>query len=152
MRCRKSSQTLGGDPGDVCPTAVTPMVLKPSSAKVIDLSAAFDVGPEQSAEGPIVWATVRIVYSLQGLSPDIAIRVPVPWNAQDTQEQRYAQALRSARQLIEHACRAVGVAPAEAGSDLIEDVVEAITPAALEGVAQELGLASPSVKQKSRGR
>jgi hypothetical protein len=122
------------------------MALKPSSARVIDLDAAFDTGPVESSEGPLLWATVRIVYTLQGLSPDIAIRVPISWNAQETQEQRRDQALRAARQLIDHACRAV--APADVERDSMEDIIGA----PLEGIAQELGLTNPTVRPKARRR
>lgn len=122
------------------------MALKPSAAKVIDLDATFDTAPVESREGPLLWATVRIAYTLQGLSPDIAIRVPISWNAQDSQEQRRDQALRAARQLIDHACRAV--APADVESDSLEDIIR--TP--LEGIAQELGLTNPTSHPKPRRR
>jgi hypothetical protein len=92
------------------------------------------------------------VYTLQGIFPDITIRVPVPWNTQEPKDQRRAQALRSARQLIDHACRAAGIAPAEVETDPVEDIIEATTPVALEGVTQELGLANPTAKPKSRRR
>jgi hypothetical protein len=124
------------------------MAPKPSSAKVVGLDTAFDAGPVESAEGPLIWATVRIVYTLQGLSPDIAIRVPIAWNEQETQDQRRAQALRAARELIDHACRAV--APPEV--ETVEDIIDAITPSSLEGIAQELGLAAPTSRPKLRRR
>lgn len=128
------------------------MALKPSAARVIDLETMFDSDPQDSVEGPVIWATVKIVYALQGLSPALTIRVPVPWNAQESPAQRRAQALRSARQLIDHACRAGGIGPAEAETDPVEDGMEGITPASLEGIAQELGLASPTTKPKVRRR
>ncbi len=130
------------------------MVLKPSTAKVVDLDAAFDAAPVESAEGPIVWATVTITYILAGLTPAVTIRVPVPWRDSESPDQRRAQALRCARQLIEHACRAAGVVPqdAEPDTDTMDDVIEAITPTALEGVAQELGLTKPTTRPKARSR
>ena len=124
------------------------MAPKPSSAKVVDLDTAFDAGPVESAEGPLIWATVRIVYTLEGLSPDIAIRVPIAWDEKETPDQRRAQALRAARELIDHACRAV--APAEV--ETVEDIIDAITPSSLEGIAQELGLAAPTSRPKLRRR
>ncbi len=131
-----------------------PMAIKPSAAKVVDLDTAFDAAPMESAGGPIIWASVTIAYTLAGLSPTVTIRVPVPWRDGESPDQRRAQALRCARQLIEHACRAAGVVPqdAEPDTDTLDDVVEAITPSALEGVAQELGLSKPTTRPKARCR
>jgi hypothetical protein len=122
------------------------MALKPSTAKITHFETSFDAVPVASAEGEVIWADVRIDYILSGLTPTVTIRVPVPWNERDTPEERKSKALRCARQLIDHACRAAGVAAAETGADdsPIEEVLEAVTPTALEGIAQELGLASPT--------
>jgi hypothetical protein len=120
------------------------MAPKLSTAQITDLDATFDAVPVESVEGPLIWATVRIVYSLQGLSPAVTIRVPVPWNSEESQDERRSQALRAARRLIDHACRTV--APAEA--DMMDDIVEPF----LEGVAQELGLAKPTARPKPRRR
>jgi hypothetical protein len=50
-----------------------------------------------------------------------------------------------ARQLIDHACHAAGVVAQEPDlADTISLAVEAVTPTALEGIAQELGLAKPT--------
>ena len=54
------------------------MVLKLSTAKVTDLDAAFDAAPVETADGPIIWATVTIEYAISGLSPALSIKVPVP--------------------------------------------------------------------------
>lgn len=124
------------------------MALKLSSAKVIDLDATFDPGPVESGEGPLIWATVRIAYTLEGLSPDIAIRVPIPWDERETPDQRRTQALRAARQLIDHACRAVAPAEVEAA----QDIIDRIMPPSLEGIAQELGLTDPTAKPGPRRR
>jgi len=128
--------------------------MKPSSAKVIDLDTAFDAAPVQTVDGLAIWATVTIEYALAGLRPSVNIRVPVPWNENDSHERRRSQALRCARQVIEHACRAVGIGPQEAESslDAIADAIEEIAPPALEGVTQELGLAKPTAKPKQRNR
>jgi hypothetical protein len=89
-------------------------------------------------------------YILSGLTPTVTIRVPVPWNQRDTPEERKSKASRCARQLIDHACRAAGVGAAETEMDhsSVEDVLDAVTPTALEGLAQELGLATPTVQPR----
>jgi hypothetical protein len=102
--------------------------------------------------GPVLWADVEITYTLAGLEPSVVIRVPVPFEAGETEAQRKAHALRRARLLIDHACQAAGVAPEPAPAETIQDVIEQIVPPALEGVAQELGLAAPTTKPKSPGR
>src|SRR5665213_2610118 len=116
------------------------MALKPSTAQITDFETSFDAVPVTSAEGEVIWADVRIDYILSGLTPTVTIRVPVPWNARDTPEERKSKALRCARQLIDHACHAAGMGPAETGIDDngVEEVLDAVTPTALEGIAQEL--------------
>jgi hypothetical protein len=128
----------------------TVMALKSSTAKITDFETSFDAVPMASAEGDVIWADVRIDYILSGLTPTVTIRVPVPWNERETPEERKSKALRCARQLIDHACRAAGVSAAETGMDdsAVEDVLHAVTPAALEGIAQELGLATPTAKPR----
>jgi hypothetical protein len=128
----------------------TVMALKPSTAKITDFETSFDAVPMASAEGDVIWADVRIDYILAGLTPTVTIRVPVPWTERETPEERKSKALRCARQLIDHACRAAGVSAAETGVDenAVEDVLDAVTPAALEGIAQELGLATPTAKPR----
>jgi hypothetical protein len=125
------------------------MTLKPSTAKITDFETSFDAVPVASVEGEVIWADVRIDYILSGLTPTVTIRVPVPWNERDTPEERKSNALRYARQLIDHACRAAGVGAAETGIDSpVEDVLDAVTPTALEGIAQELGVATPTAKPR----
>ena len=126
------------------------MALKPSTAKITDSETSFDAVPVASAEGEVIWADVRIDYILSGLTPTVTIRVPVPWNESDTPEERKSKALRCARQLIDHACRAAGVGSAETGIDdnPVEEVIDAVTPTALAGLAQELGLATPTAKPR----
>jgi hypothetical protein len=128
------------------------MALKPSTAKITDFETSFDAVPVASAEGEIIWADVRIDYILSGLAPTVTIRVPVPWNERDTPEERKSKALRCARQLIDHACRAAGVGAEESETDdsPVEEILDAVTPTALEGIAQELGLATPTAKPRSQ--
>ena len=122
------------------------MALKPSTAKITDFETNFDAVPVTAAEGEVIGADVRIDYILAGLTPTVTIRVPVPWNERDTAEERKSKALRCARQLIDHACRAAGVGAAETevNEKPATDVINAVTPDALEGIAQELGLAAPA--------
>ncbi len=121
------------------------MALKPSTAKITDFETSFDAVPVASAEGDVIWADVRIDYILSGLTPTVTIRVPVPWSERDTPEDRKSKALRCARQLIDHACRAAGVGAAETEiDDSPVEVLDAVTPTALAGIAQELGLATPT--------
>lgn len=137
-----------------CLRVLAGMAIKPSAAKVIDLDTAFDAAPVETTEGLAIWATVTIEYTLAGLTPSVNIRVPVPWNENEGHQSRRSQALRCARQLIEHACRAVGIEPQEADTSVeaIADAIEEIAPRALEGVTQELGLAKPTTKPKQRNR
>lgn len=111
------------------------MVLKPATAKILDLETTFDAVPVPSAEGDVIWADVRIEYKLSGLNPTVTIRVPVPWEGADTAELRKSKALRCARQLIDHACRAAGVASAEEPSEgsSAEDALDATTPNVVSG-------------------
>jgi hypothetical protein len=56
--------------------------------------------------------------------------------------------------LIDHACRAAGVGAAETENDdsPVEEILDAVTPTALKGIAQELGLATPTAKPRRSGR
>jgi hypothetical protein len=107
-------------------------MIKPSTVKITDFETSFDAAPAASDEGEVLWADVRIDYRLSGLTPKVTIRVPIPWNPNESIAQRKSAALRCARELIDHACRASGLhqmAEAESGP--------------LEGIAQELGLVPP---------
>lgn len=128
------------------------MVLKPQTAKILDFETSFEAQPVPSPEGEVVWAEVRIDYILAGFSPTVTIRVPVPWDASESPEIRKSKALRCARQLIDHACQASGVPTPEPAVPTLQDKVEAIVPAALEGVAQELGLTTPTTRPKKPAR
>src|ERR1700754_1736637 len=109
------------------------MALKPSTAKITDFETSFDAVPVASAEGDVIWADVRVDYVLSGLTPTVTIRVPVPWSERDTSEERKSKALRCARHLIDHACRAAGMGAIETGTgdSPADDVLDAITPTAL---------------------
>jgi hypothetical protein len=126
------------------------MALKPSTAKITDSETSFEAVPVASAEGEVIWAEVRIDYILSGLTPTVTIRVPIPWNERDTPDERKSTALRCARQLIDHACRSAGVGAAEREADdnAIEEALEVIMPTALERIAQEIGLATPTAKPR----
>jgi hypothetical protein len=131
------------------------MPIKPGTAKIIDLDTTVEAVPSDTAEGPIVWATVLMEYALAGLAPLVTIRVPIPYQESDSELERRAQALRCARQLIDHACRAAGIGPAEpeAGDNGVAEAIESVTPPGLEGIAQELGLAKPTRQpRRERGR
>jgi hypothetical protein len=121
------------------------MILKPATAKITDFETSFDAVPVSTPDGEVIWADVRIDYILSGLKPCVTIRIPVPWNERDSADERKARALGCARQLIDHACHAAGVVAQEPDiADTISLAVEAVTPTALEGIAQELGLAKPT--------
>ena len=127
---------------------------KLSTAKITNFETSFDAVPVASADGEVIWADVRIEYILGGLTPCVTIRVPVPYVERDSAEERKAKALRCARQLIDHACRASGVAATEpdAADEGIGEALDAATPTMLEGVAQELGLATPTATpRRQRG-
>jgi hypothetical protein len=120
------------------------MAINPATAKITDFETCFDVAPVASAEGPVIWAEVRIDYVLAGLQPSVTIRVPVAWTEDETAEARKGRALRCARKMIDHACRAAGVGTAEADDSSVEEALASVTPSAMEGLAQELGLAQPT--------
>ena len=122
--------------------------LKPNSAQVVDLSTRFETLPVETEVGPILWADIQIAYTLAGLNPTVDIRVPVPFEAGETDAQRKAKALRSARLLIDHACQAAGVRADRPVSASLQEAIEGMIPTSLEGVAQELGLVRPSAKPK----
>lgn len=125
---------------------------KPAAPRITDFETSFEAIPVPSADGDIIWADVRIDYILSGLTPSVTIRVPVPWSEQDTQEERKSNALRCARQLIDHACRAAGVPNAEPDpdQDAVADALDAATPTIVEGIVQELGLTSPTSQPRRR--
>lgn len=116
------------------------MAEKLPPAKITDLTVEIDAAPVESALGPVAWATVAITYVSGGLSPTLCIRVPVPW----VEEDKHREALRRARQLIDHACAMSGLNAPTSQPGFLEDTV-------LEGLAQELGIAEPT-PQPARSR
>lgn len=123
------------------------MPLKPSTAKITEFETTFDANPVTGPDGDVIWADVRIDYILSGLFPRVTIRVPVPWNANETIDQRRAKALRCARDLIDHACRASGVGPQESEQPATtSDAIGESRSSVLDGLSQELGLAAPTAQ------
>jgi hypothetical protein len=118
-----------------------------SKVKITDFETSFDALPVATPSGEVLWADVRIDYVLPGgLAPQVTIRVPVPYSVNDTADLRRSKALRNARELIDHACRAAGgvdsddrtrEAGGQAGPDASSDT-------GFQGIAQELGLTSPT--------
>jgi hypothetical protein len=110
------------------------------AARISDLTVEIDSIPVDTSLGEVAWATVAITYVSGGVEPTLAIRVPVPWSEPDKER----EALRRARQLIDHACAFPGLAQPVASPGLLEGTV-------LEGVTQELGITSPT-NRPVRGR
>ncbi len=130
--------------------------LKITSARVVNLETTLDAVPVETPAGPVQWAIVTIDYTLAGLAPTVAIRVPMAWEPDQSPEQRNAAALRSARQLIDHACKAFGTTsdePAEGpAKDEVAKAIESALPPSLEGLTQELGLAAPAKTGRPRNK
>jgi hypothetical protein len=116
------------------------MVLNPATARVIDIQVSFDAAPVETASGPVFWATVEIHYTLEGLAPVTAIRVPVPCAGDLGSEACRRQALHGARSLLNHACGAPAFSAMNEAPDL------------LEGLSQELGLTPPTTRPRKRAR
>jgi hypothetical protein len=106
-------------------------------SKITDLVTTVDVEVFNSPVGPMVWGTVEISYVSDGLRPQIIIKVPIPVVASQTDLQRRAEALRRARNLIDHACVAIEPEPDEPG------ILELV-----EGLVEELGVRPPSAGPK----
>jgi len=108
-------------------------------AKLTDLTVDLDSAPIDTALGKMVWATVAITYAMGDLEPTLAIRVAVPAAEGDKRN----EALRRARQLIDHACTTLPAATPPGGqqSGILEGTV-------LEGLSQELGLAEPRTRSR----
>jgi len=102
-------------------------------AKIVDLRTLLDPDLTLASGCPVRWAEVEILYASGQFRPAVSIRIPVPWKETDTDDELRAFALRIARQLIDHACVALGDQP---NAGVLEGTV-------LEGISQELGLSSP---------
>lgn len=127
---------------------MTAMDMKTNSARVLDLSTRFETIPVDTEAGPVLWADVEITYILAGLTPTVNIRVPVPFVAGETENQRKSQALRHARPLIDHACQVAAIPPEKPVTASVQAAFEEMLPASLQGVTQEPGLAMPTAKPK----
>ena len=124
------------------------MAAKLPNAKITDLVVKVETGPVATPLGLITWASVEIRYLSGGVEPSVTIRVPVSWTDSESDADRQAQALRRARQLIDHAC----TSPALAGEPPAERA-GLLEGTALEGLSQELGITQPTTKPlKVRGR
>ncbi len=111
------------------------MAEKFPSVKISDLTVEIDSVPVETSLGEVAWATVAITYVSGGVEPTLAIRVPVPWSEADKER----EALRRARQLIDHACTFPGLAQQVSSPGILEGT-------ALEGLAQELGISEPKTQ------
>jgi hypothetical protein len=118
-------------------------VLDMKAAKLVDLQVNFEAQPVPVVAGEIAWATVDLVYSAHGLGAEMTLRVPVEWDGSTSEEARKADVLRKARDLLDHACNAPGLARAARGA-APENSIEDVGP--FEGLAQELGLVEPTRK------
>jgi hypothetical protein len=117
------------------------MASKMPRAKITDLITTVDSEIFASPAGPMVWGAIEIAYISEGLRPQIIIKVPVPVVASQTDEQRRAEALRRARNLINHACVAIEPEPEKPGFREIA-----------EGLAEELGMLPPATAPKRARR
>ncbi len=118
------------------------MPLKPASAKVTEIEVSHDVVLVEVDGTSVVWANVTIHYALQGTTQEITIRVPVEVDSNSSPEGRRAQALQSARALLNLACTAPGMTGVEKCDENENSAPNSMEAAPLEGLAQELGLAS----------
>jgi hypothetical protein len=128
------------------------MAPKPDSVLVTDLDTAFDAVPVEGPEGLVLWATVKIEYVMAGLIPVVTIRAPVLYDPDEPEDRRRSKALRCARQLIDHTCQVAGSVPSEPETQTSAKIIDDIVPSALEGVAQELGLAAPTTRPKQASK
>jgi len=119
------------------PRSIDPLDL--SKAKLIDLQVTFDAQPLPLAFGEITWAMVDLSYSTSGIGAEMTIRVPIAWDGDASEAAKRDLALRRARDLLDHACNAPGLARA-ASSKMPPGEVSG----PLEGLAQELGLSEPT--------
>jgi hypothetical protein len=115
------------------------MADKLPKAKLTDLTVDLDPVPVDTALGKMVWATVAITYAMGDLEPTLAIRVVIPATEGDQRN----EALRRARQLIDHACSSLPATalPGAQQPGVLEGTV-------LEGLSQELGLAEPRTRPR----
>ena len=115
------------------------MASKLPPAKISDLTVEVDAAPMDTALGEVAWATVSITYVSGGVEPTLAIRVPVPWAEPD----KPREALRRARQLIDHAC---AYSDLNISANMNAAPPEIFEETVLEGLSQELGITPPATK------
>lgn len=114
-----------------------------TKAKLIDLQVTFDAQPLPIAFGELMWAVVDLSYSSSGVGAEMTIRVPIEWDGDASEEAKRDIALRRARDLLDHACNAPGLARAASSKMAAGEIANP-----LEGLAQELGISEPSTKPK----
>jgi hypothetical protein len=85
-------------------------VLDLKGAKLVDLQVTFQSQPIPIAAGEITWATVDFVYSAGGIGAEMRLRLPIEWDGSASEAARKANVLRKARELLDHACNASGLA------------------------------------------
>lgn len=124
-------------------SAASPLDL--TKAKLIDLQVTFDAQPLPIASGEITWAVVDLTYSASGVGAEMTIRVPVEWDGNASAEAKRDLALRRARELLDHACNAPGLARAASSKMPPADLT-----GPLEGLAQELGFSEPTTEPNAQ--
>jgi hypothetical protein len=114
-----------------------------TKAKLLDLKVTFYAQPLPIALGEIAWAAVNLTYFANGVGAEMTIRVPVVWDGNASDDAKRDLALRRARDLLDHACNAPGLARAVSSK-----MPPAEISSPLEGLAQELGISEPTTKPK----
>lgn len=120
-------------------SAANPLDL--TKAKLVDLQVTFDAQPLPIAFGEITWAIVDLTYSANGVGAEMSIRVPIEWDGDASDDAKRDVALRRARDLLDHACNAPGLARAATSK-----MPPAEISSPFEGLAQELGLSEPTTR------
>lgn len=115
-----------------------------TKAKLVDLQVTFDAPPLPIALGEISWAAVGLAYCANGIGAEMTIRVPIEWDGKASEEAKRNLALRRARDLLDHACNAPGLARAACSKMAPGEIANP-----LQGLAQELGLSEPTTRPES---
>jgi hypothetical protein len=124
------------------------MGLNPATANVTEVRVYCDRAVTVRSGASILWATVEIYYSLQGMTPDITIRLPVECKHVVGSDACRTKVLQSARALLKHIYSSVAMTSdgAMAGNGLVTDQIGKRERSRLEGQSQEWGLATPTTK------
>lgn len=117
------------------------MATRLAAPQIVDLVTTVETEVFQSSAGPTVWGSVEISYKSGDVEPRVTKRVAVPAYEAQSDEQRRADVLRHARNLIDHACQAIDP---EVETEKLTDMIE--------GIAQELGVLSADANTKPIGR